>query len=178
MRCPFPRRVDPLLVDVGHGGYGRAGAVAETDAVEQGSREVAGLGTPETPVAEDGAGHDVLLGIETGQHAHQLEGARDAAPRDPVGGLAGDARPVEQDLAAAGGERAGDEVEHGGLAGAIRPDQAEEFALCDVEAHVIDRDEAAEGRARRAEGEGVGSHPRAPCAARPGFSRARIRSTS
>ena len=39
---------------------------------------------------------------------------------------------------------AGDAIEHGGLAGAVRPDQRGDLALSRVERQVIDRDQAAE----------------------------------
>ena len=39
------------------------------------------------------------------------------------------ARAVEADVAAGGRQQAGDEVEHGGLAGAVGADQAEDAAL-------------------------------------------------
>ena len=45
-----------------------------------------------------------------------------------------------------GGELAGDQREQRGLAGAVGSDDAEELALVDVERHVLDGPQAAEGR--------------------------------
>ena len=46
-----------------------------------------------------------------------------------------------------GHEHAGDHVEQRGLAGAVRPDDGEDLALGDREAHIVDREQAAEALA-------------------------------
>ena len=51
---------------------------------------------------------------------------------------------VEADLTARGLVDAGHHVEAGGLAGAVRPDQAEDLALLDVEGHLVERGDATE----------------------------------
>ena len=71
------------------------------------------------------------------EHAHLveaalvLEGARDAERGDPVRRQPGQLvlSVGEQDLAPGRWMQAGDGVEKGGLAGAVRPDQAENLAL-------------------------------------------------
>src|SRR5690606_25159166 len=91
-----------------------------------------------------------------GQDAHELEGAGDAAPRDLVRGQAGNALSRQAYLAAGRRQRAGDQVEHGGLARPVRPDQAEDLAFADVEADIVDGDEAAELLARAGNAEDGG----------------------
>ncbi len=92
---------DPLLVDVGQGGDGgaRRGAPARPARAAHRAMRRGPRAPQQPPVAEDGAGHDVLEhGIEAGQHAHQLEGARDAArARSRCARQAGDRAAVEQD---------------------------------------------------------------------------------
>jgi hypothetical protein len=51
------------------------------------------------------------------------------------------------DLAGGGGVDAADQVEHRGLAGAVGADQREHLAAPHVEAHVVDRQHAAEAHA-------------------------------
>ncbi len=63
--------------------------------------------------------------------------------RQPVEGLVAEAH-----AAGAGGENPGDEVEQGGLAGAVRADQAVDGAGLDREVDGIDRDEAWKRRVR------------------------------
>ena len=64
------------------------------------------------------------------EHAHLAEqlrgliGARDAGARDAPGRRAGELRVAEPDAARVGPIEAADHVEHGGLAGAVRPDHA------------------------------------------------------
>ena len=54
----------------------------------------------------------------------------------------GDVPTLEEDLAFVGRELAGNEVEEGGLAGAVRPDDADGFARLDGEAQVVDDGDA------------------------------------
>src|SRR5262249_2920596 len=56
----------------------------------------------------------------------------------------GDVVAVEFDAAAIGRNKAGDHVEHGGLAGAVWPEQTDRFAAPDVEARASDHLAAAE----------------------------------
>ena len=50
----------------------------------------------------------------------------------------------EADLARARRQRSGDQVEHGALAGAVGTDQADDLAGLDLEADIVDGDQAAE----------------------------------
>src|SRR3546814_20860460 len=80
-----------------------------------------------------------------------LEGARDAGAGDPVRRQRGDIGAVEQQPALGRVVDAADQVEHRGLAGAIRPDDGEDLAAGDVETDPVDGADAAE-----ADGEAVG----------------------
>src|SRR5258708_22091298 len=61
-----------------------------------------------------------------------------------VGGAPADRRPIQYYLAAVRRIEAGDHVDRGGLAGAVRPDQSQNFAGCDMEAQSVQRIKAAE----------------------------------
>ena len=62
--------------------------------------------------------------------------------------VAGDRAARERDLAAVGAQRPREQVEHRGLAGAVRPDQPENFAGLHVEADIVDGDETAKSPLR------------------------------
>ena len=53
--------------------------------------------------------------------------------------------PANADLAAVGGEDAGEDLDQRRLAGAVVAEQAEHLARAQIEAHVLDRMDAAEG---------------------------------
>src|SRR2546426_6962 len=93
-----------------------------------------------------------------------LEGARDAAVADRVGGEAGDRLAAESDRARGRGEGAGDAVEARRLARAVRADETEDLALADLEGDGVQRREAAEALAQA----GDRAHP---ARARPDRSR-------
>src|SRR5205085_7049801 len=73
-----------------------------------------------------------------------LEGARDAAAGRVVRLHLAPRLALEGDAAMLRLVEAVDDVEHGGLAGAVRADDGADFALLDVERHVADRAHAAE----------------------------------
>ena len=77
-----------------------------------------------------------------------LEGAGDAARGDVARWQAGRSLAAELDLAARQRQHAGDQVEDRALAGAVRADQADDLARPDLEADLVDRDQAAEPLAR------------------------------
>ena len=96
------------------------------------------------------AERDVLEHRHRGDHLHVLERARRRrAARSRATAAHRCARPSRRDLAARRRQHAGDEVEGGRLAGAVRADQAEDLAGPDLEADVVDRDQAAEFLAHR-----------------------------
>ena len=72
-----------------------------------------------------------------------LEGARDARRGDAIRAHAGDAAPLQNDAALRGGIYAGDHVESGGLARAVRADERDDLLTVDVHAQVVDGDKAA-----------------------------------
>jgi hypothetical protein len=78
------------------------------------------------------------------ERAVVLEGAQDAAGGDAVRRQAEDRLAGEAHLAAGGGIRAGDEVEGGALAGAVRPDHAEDLAFAHLEVEAVHGEQTAE----------------------------------
>src|SRR5262249_58197080 len=83
--------------------------------------------------------------------------------RGLVGPKPHDAAATVDDVAGGGPQIAGDGVERGGLAGAVRADQREHLALAHLEGHVADRDEAAEADLQAGDAEHGGAHDGAPC---------------
>src|SRR5271165_695352 len=73
-----------------------------------------------------------------------LEGARNAKCRNLVGGQARKRTPFEQHVARARLVYAANEIENRRFAGAIWPDQREDFSLGNIETHTADRAHAAE----------------------------------
>jgi hypothetical protein len=69
-------------------------------------------------------------------YATKLERTGDTAARQFLGRKAGDRCPIETDLAAVGPVEPGNEIEQGGLAGAVRADDADQFAFGEVEIDV------------------------------------------
>src|SRR5262249_45588970 len=88
--------------------------------------------------------------------------------RGLVGPKPHDAAATVDDVAGGGPQIAGDGVERGGLAGAVRADQREHLALAHLERHVADRDEAAETDRQAADAEHRVAHCGAPVAASTG----------
>ena len=62
----------------------------------------------------------------------------DSAPRDLLGGQAGERFAEEGDLASRHRHEPDDRRERGRLAGAVRPDEADDLALLDLEAQALD----------------------------------------
>ena len=78
------------------------------------------------------------------EQADVLERARDAERHDVVHPQPGDIASGETHGAFSGLVDAGDQIEDGGLPGAIRTDEPAEFALMDGEVHCVDGGEPAE----------------------------------
>ena len=93
------------------------------------------------------ADDDIVLDRQRRERPHDLEGAADAAPADAIGRKPVDALAGERDAAAVRCVHAGDHVEQGRLAGAVRADDGVDAAFGHLEAEPIDRDEAAEALA-------------------------------
>ena len=88
--------------------------------------------------------HDVLLHRHVQEQPQRLERARDPARGDLVRLEAEQRLALEPDVAGVGLVDAGDEVEERRLAGAVRPDHADDLALVDVQVELVDAREPAE----------------------------------
>ncbi len=86
----------------------------------------------------------VLGNAQPRKHALDLQRALDAEPADVVRLETGDVAPGKEDASVVGREQAGDEIEQGGLAGAVRADDGVQPSARERVAQVVDRDEAAE----------------------------------
>ena len=161
------RDFEAALVAIGQIAGGVVGAVEQPDAIEpesapdrsRVSRPTRQDGAPIRPRKVRPGGphqrvvlrhHQVFQRGHAGKQPDVLEGARDLR-------LLGDpeiVQPFELDVAAvimrqphrAAGRlvEAGDAVEHGGLAGAVRPDQRGDLAALGGEGQIVDGDDAAE----------------------------------
>jgi hypothetical protein len=73
-----------------------------------------------------------------------LKRAGHARAREDVRGLAREVDAADEEPARRGRDQAGERVEEGGLAGAVRPDDAHQGSVFDLEIDTVDRGEAAE----------------------------------
>ena len=96
-----------------------------------------------TPLDHEPVGH-VLGDGHVGEERVVLEDGVDVAL---VGRHAGDVLAVEEDPARVGLLEAGDQAQAGRLARARRPEQREELAVVDLEAHLVDGADVAEAAA-------------------------------
>jgi len=109
-------------------------------------RGPAGPGQQAARAAVPAGGHQhVLQQGEPGEDTGQLERAAQAEAEDLLRGRAGDAAAAEVDLAGVGPLVAGHDVEQGGLAGPVRPDQAGDRAFRHGQRAAVERLHAAEG---------------------------------
>src|SRR6516165_785970 len=90
------------------------------------------------------AGEHVLHDGELAKRPHDLKRAPNPEPGDPIGRKVVNVLLLEPDLSAAASHRAAEQIEERRLAGAVRPDHAEDFARKDIDAHIADRKQAAE----------------------------------
>ena len=97
--------------------------------------------------AEAGADRAVFQHRHIGQRLHDLVGAGEPVAGDNERLFAGDVDAVENDLAGIRREHAVDQIEQRRFAGAVRPDQAEDFARLDDEAQIVYGLQAAEALA-------------------------------
>src|SRR5581483_5221844 len=117
-------------------------------------------------VPDVGADEDVLEHGHRPEQLEVLERAGDPAADHAVLRDAEKALAFEAQLSRVGSVEAGDEVEDGRLAGAVRADQADDLALRHVERDVVDRDDPAE--AARDVPDLQQRHPRRTLLPRPG----------
>ena len=85
------------------------------------------------------AGGDVVEDAHARKRLHHLKGAADAKPGDAKRGQAIDAFACKRDLARIGRLHPGDDIDQGGLAGAVGPDQSNDLARHKGEAHAVER---------------------------------------
>ncbi len=111
-------------------------------------------------MAGDAADHDVLAHGKTLERFGGLEGPCQPLRHDAVRRIAGDVAAVEADGSGLRRDLAGEHVEQGGLAGAVGPDQRDEFSGLDVEADVRERPERAESHRGRLDPEQSFGHER------------------
>ena len=122
--------------------HGRA--VLEADETEKALAFGDGLGSGGALAPVEAAHEHVLARGEIAKGPDELEGARDAARADFIWRQARDVPAAEADAPAVGGERARDEIEERRLAGPVGAHDAEELALLEREADVVDGADAAE----------------------------------
>ena len=146
------RDLERALAAVGQLDRRHGGMLGDADGIEQLARPAVvaverPLGAPEVerfaaPALEGDP--DVLQRGEVAEHGRDLERA-DQAHLGHVGGLgARDVAPFVGDPPARGGEELGEQVEAGGLAGAVGADQRVDGTAANPQRHVLDRVEAAE----------------------------------
>ena len=160
------RDLEAALLAVGQRAGGIVGACGEAGAVEPVARPLDRVAfrrtvrrQPDQPA--DGEArclhqhvvlrhHQVLQRGHAGEQADVLEGARharelcDAEVEQPLQQVGFAVGMFEPHHAGARRVEAGDAVEHGGLAGAVRPDQRGDLAALRREAQGVHRDQAAE----------------------------------
>src|SRR5262245_8689649 len=136
-----PGELQAALIAVGKRPRKRAGAASDADVVEKLARALADgcLFRTRAWVARDGAqharsctrvpaDHDILERSHVREEADVLEGARDAARGNLVRLEAGQARAAEMEFTAVGGVDSRQDIEQGGLAGAVGADETEDLA--------------------------------------------------
>ena len=85
--------------------------------------------------------------VQRPEHLEPLEGAGEAEPGELVRPRAGHVLAVDEDPALVGLLHAGGDVEQRRLARAVRPDEADDLPVLQVEADLVDREQAAEADA-------------------------------
>src|SRR4051812_31137409 len=121
----------------------------------------------------DPAHGDVLPNRELLKRTHELERARDPCLTELGRRKAGNFAPVQAHATAIRSVEPGDEIEQRRLAGAIRPDQADDLAFGHLEVNLADRGETAETLRYALELE-EGRLPTPPGRGRVGHGRARL----
>jgi hypothetical protein len=185
-----PGQGDPLLHRVRQAAREAAGVLDGAEGVEHEQRPVAQLllvlvlvrqaeqrGQEAGLGGDAGPGHDVLEHRHVREQPHALQGARDAEPGQLVRLEAGEGLAAPAERALVGGDEAADDVEQGGLAGAVRADDAEHLVRLDAQRDGVQRRQAAEadrdpGGLEPAAGAGAGG---AGAADRDGAGRCRAR---
>src|SRR5262249_51054841 len=116
--------------------------VAKPDDVERGQR----LRLRPLATAGVGADEDVLEDGHRPEELDVLERPRDALADDARRRLAQERRAVERHRPRVRRVEPGDDVERGGLAGAVRADQPRDLPALDVERDAVESDDATEAK--------------------------------
>src|SRR5204863_414726 len=108
----------------------------ETELVDQPVESLAALTGAQRQGLEDR--HQVLLDRQLAEDRGLLRKVADALAGALVHRQVGDVLVVDEDASGIGADEADDHVEAGGLAGAVRAEQADHFALLDEEGNAVD----------------------------------------
>ena len=119
----------------------------EADEIELRACFAKGVGDARPRAAEQRGGCDVLHHGHARERLHDLEGAGKPAPRRLERPLGRHIDAAEPDAAGLRAVHAGHQVDEGGLAGPVGADQADDLALLETEAHIVDGLDAAEAMA-------------------------------
>src|SRR5229473_1767937 len=141
--------VEELLVALGQGARGRVGAVGETEEVGHLERlplhlPIAPEGGEEAAAATEPRHHRGLERLqhgEVGEDLHELEAPGHAEPGEGDRADAPDVAALEPHVALARREDTGEQVDQGGLAGAVGTDDRDELAFADGKADPVEGDE-------------------------------------
>src|SRR3546814_4598799 len=116
--------------------------------------------------AQEGAHLQVLLDGHFAEHVVDLGHVADAAAHDAVRRPAGYVPVVEADLPAAQSEQPEDGLQRSRLAGAVRPDDADDLAPADAEADAVQNIGGAVAAEHRSEERRVGKECVSTCRSR------------
>src|SRR6185437_15203831 len=152
-----PRQLDPLLRAEGQRRHRHVGHILEVQQVQQAmkllvrptllgphDRQAQGVADEARMRKVVAADQHVVAHAQGAEQGEVLKGATDPEVDELVARGAGQLAALEQDLAFAVAIDAADAVEQRGLAGAVRPDQAADLPLPDIERDTVERDNAAE----------------------------------
>ena len=148
LRRERPGQLEAFLPGDGELRRRRRQPVFEADEHRDLARHRAGARKRQILAPEAGADGAILQHGEVGERLHDLVRARQTVPGDAIRRLPGEIGAGEFHPPLVGRKHAVDQVEHGRLSGAVRPDQAEDFPLADGEAQLIDRPQPAEAFAQ------------------------------
>ena len=152
-----PHHLDPALMAVGQAAGRIIGLAGHVETVEQlegaapevgdfprGGRQAEQRGERRRALVAVEADHHVVDDAGLAQQADVLEGSSETGTADFVGRRVGDVGFADMDGAIADRQHAGDHVDDGGLAGAVRTDQPGDLAGRNLQIGVLRGDHAAE----------------------------------
>ena len=137
------RELESLSIEQRQPAGALVGLVGEATALDERGAALVHRGLA-LAAAEGRRHHHVLEHGHAGKGLRNLEGAREPAPAAPLGREPRDVGAVEADAAGVGRHRAGGDAEQRGLAGAVRPDDAERLAVFEREIDAVGHHHGAE----------------------------------